>query len=77
MPAVRAEVVERAQLAVEAAHHDERIEAGVDRDEVAGLGELVGRRREVPRAREQLLLLALVPLVVEVRVAARAGNGCP
>ena len=74
-PAVRAEVVERAQLAVEAPHHEHGVESGVDRDEVAGRGQLVGRRREVPRRCEQLLLLARVPLVAEIRLGREQESG--
>ena len=57
--AVAADVAERAQLAVLAAHDERRLDADVGGDEAARLAHVGDVAGEVPRAREDRLLLAL------------------
>ena len=65
-PAVPAQVVERAQGSVVVANDHDRRAADRDRDEVAGSGELLDVRDDVPGASEHESLLACEPTVVGV-----------
>ena len=73
--AVAADVDERAQLAVAAADDHERHRAGVDAQEAAGLGDLVGAAGVVPAAPEDQLLLAREQLRVGVPARGEAVPG--
>ena len=57
MPAVPADVDERAQFARAVAEHDDRRRAGVAREELPLLGDLTDVARVLPRAAEDPLLL--------------------
>ena len=72
--AMPADVVEGAQLAVEAVRDDDRLVEDRDRDEVADALELIGPCHELPGAAEDPLLLALEDVGVEV--VARRQRGC-
>jgi hypothetical protein len=79
--AVAADVVEAAQLAVVAAHDEDRLADDVDAEPRSGLGSLVGAARDEPRAEEDLLALELVDREVVVvgprEGAALHGGGAP
>ena len=64
--AVATQVVEGAQLALPAAHDDDRRVRDERRDVVAWLGKLVRRRHEGPRPPDQAFLFRPEPRVVEV-----------
>ena len=69
MPAVPADVDERAQFARAVAEHDDRRRAGVAREELPLLGDLTDVARVLPRAAEDPLLL--LPMDGRVRVPRR------
>ena len=75
MAAVAADVDERAQHAVAAAHDEERHGAGVGGQEGARLGDLVRAPRVLPAAPEDALLLAREDLRVGVPARGQAVPG--